>query len=51
MRSDPSWSITLNRYLYALGDPISQVDPYGLFCLTGRTTRASAGGSRTWRSG
>lgn len=27
--------ITLNRYLYALGDPISQVDPLGLFCWMG----------------
>lgn len=29
--------VTLNRYLYALGDPISQVDPYGLFCWTGKS--------------
>jgi hypothetical protein len=27
--------VTLNRYLYALGDPVSQVDPYGLWCWTG----------------
>jgi RHS repeat-associated protein len=27
--------VTLNRYLYALGDPISQVDPLGLFCWMG----------------
>lgn len=28
--------VTLHRYLYALGDPISQVDPLGLFCWTGK---------------
>ena len=28
--------VTINRYLYALGDPISQLDPYGLFCWTGK---------------
>jgi RHS repeat-associated protein len=28
--------VTLNRYLYALGDPISQIDPFGLWCWTGK---------------
>jgi RHS repeat-associated protein len=36
--------ITLNRYLYALGDPISQVDPYGLFCLTGKNDKGKCRG-------
>jgi RHS repeat-associated protein len=36
--------ITLNRYLYALGDPISQVDPYGLFCLTGKNSQGKCRG-------
>lgn len=29
--------VTLNRYLYALGDPVGQVDPLGLFCWTGKS--------------
>jgi RHS repeat-associated protein len=36
--------ITLNRYLYALGDPVSQVDPYGLFCLTGKNSQGKCRG-------
>jgi RHS repeat-associated protein len=36
--------LTLNRYLYALGDPISQVDPYGLFCLTGKNDKGKCRG-------
>ncbi|MGH3115806.1 MAG: RHS repeat-associated core domain-containing protein, partial [Gaiellales bacterium] len=36
--------ITLNRYQYALGDPISQVDPYGLFCLTGKNDKGKCRG-------
>jgi len=36
--------ITLNRYLYALGDPVSQVDPFGLFCLTGKNDRGKCRG-------
>lgn len=36
--------LTLNRYLYALGDPISQVDPYGLFCLTGKNDQGKCRG-------
>jgi RHS repeat-associated protein len=38
--------ITLNRYLYALGDPVSQVDPLGLFCLTGRNDKGKCRGLR-----
>lgn len=29
--------VTLNRYVYALADPIGQVDPLGLFCWTGKS--------------
>jgi RHS repeat-associated protein len=36
--------ITLNRYLYALGDPVSQVDPFGLFCLTGKNDKGKCRG-------
>lgn len=35
---------TLNRYLYALGDPVSQVDPYGLFCWTGKNKHGKCRG-------
>ncbi|HEY3240847.1 MAG TPA: DUF6531 domain-containing protein, partial [Acidimicrobiia bacterium] len=36
--------ITLNRYLYALGDPILQVDPLGLFCWTGKNKHGKCRG-------
>jgi RHS repeat-associated protein len=36
--------VTLNRYLYALGDPISQVDPLGLFCWTGKNKHGKCRG-------
>jgi len=35
---------TLNWYLYALGDPVSQVDPYGLFCWTGKNKHGKCRG-------
>lgn len=38
--------VTLNRYLYALGDPISQVDPLGLFCWTGKNKHGKCRGLR-----
>lgn len=38
--------VTFNRYLYALGDPISQVDPYGLFCWTGKNKHGKCRGLR-----
>ena len=38
--------VTLNRYLYALGDPISHVDPYGLFCWTGKNDKGKCRGVR-----
>jgi RHS repeat-associated protein len=36
--------ITLNRYLYALGDPVSQVDPLGLWCITGKNDQGKCRG-------
>ncbi|MGH2628522.1 MAG: hypothetical protein ACRDHY_17945, partial [Anaerolineales bacterium] len=30
--------------LYALGDPVSQVDPFGLFCLTGKNDQGKCRG-------
>lgn len=48
--SDPT---TINRYLYALGDPVSQVDPYGLFCITGKNKAGKGRGLKdvTQRAG
>lgn len=36
--------VTLNRYLYALADPIGQVDPLGLFCWTGKNKHGKCRG-------
>lgn len=38
--------VTLNRYLYALADPLSQVDPFGLFSWTGKNKEGKCRGLR-----